>query len=98
MHGRRSRRAGLFAAVLTALVASAAAPVTASAGPELLPDLRTGPIPDNGLYLEHHKSGRTLLRFSNEVVNTGRGPLELAPDPNSNGPDCNGDGVTGDVI
>lgn len=66
------------------LLSSAAA--SPSATPELLPDLVTR-TPAK-VYLQITPRGKRLVRFSNEVVNVGIGPLELRPrvgDCNHNG-------------
>lgn len=76
----------LFAAVL--VLAGAAG----SAGPsrDLLPDLVTR-VPAK-IFVQVGKHGRRVVRFSNEVVNIGRGPLELRPRIG----DCNRNGNLGD--
>jgi hypothetical protein len=66
------------------LLPSAAASTGASR--ELLPDLVTR-TPAK-IYLQVTKRGKRLVRFSNEVVNVGIGPLELRPRAD----DCNGNG------
>jgi hypothetical protein len=66
------------------LLPSAAASTGASR--ELLPDLVTRRPAK--IYLQVTKRGKRLVRFSNEVVNVGIGPLELRPRAD----DCNGNG------
>jgi hypothetical protein len=68
----------------TAVLPSAAA--SSEAAPALLPNLVTRRPAQT--YLQVTPRGKHLLRFSNEVVNVGRGPLELRPrigDCNHNG-------------
>jgi hypothetical protein len=75
----------LLAAAL--LLPSAAADTGASR--ELLPDLVTRkPFK---IFLQVTPSRKRLVRFSNEVVNVGAGPLELRPRAD----DCDGDGDLG---
>jgi hypothetical protein len=72
------------------LLAPAFALPSAATGPgasaELLPDLVTRQ--PYRIFLEVTPRGKRLLRFSNEVVNVGIGPLELRPRAD----DCDGDG------
>jgi hypothetical protein len=68
-----------------ALLLPSAAASTGSSR-ELLPDLVTRRAAK--IYLQVTKRGKRLVRFSNEVVNVGIGPLELRPRAD----DCNGNG------
>jgi len=82
--GALLRRLGLLLLAPALLLPSAAASTGASG--YLLPDLvtrRPGKI-----YLQLTERGKRFVRFSNEVVNVGRGPLELRPRAD----DCDGDG------
>jgi Lysyl oxidase len=58
----------------------------ASAATRLTPDLQT--LKPYKISVETTSSGERRLRFSNEVVNAGSGPLEVVPKSE----DCNGDG------
>lgn len=73
-----------------ALVAAAARP--ASAGSSLEPDLVTLPMTQDHLAMQSTGS-RTLLRITNEIGNSGTGPLEVVPGAVSNS--CDGDGDPG---
>lgn len=89
-----SRRAVIvaIAATLTILVAAAAATSSgagAASQSRLLPDLVTLRIGQNDLVVKKRR-GKLLLRLSNVIGNTGRGPLEIAPSPDPS--DCDGDG------
>jgi hypothetical protein len=79
-----------FAVLLLALVVLLPS-AAGSTGPprELLPDLVTWP--PGRIFLQVTKHGKRLVRFSNEVVNVGIGPLELRPRVG----DCNRDGDFG---
>jgi Lysyl oxidase len=68
-------------------LSSAAASTTATR--ELLPDLVTRK--PYKIFLQVTPRGKRLIRFSNEVVNVGIGPLELRPRAD----DCDGDGNLG---
>jgi Lysyl oxidase len=70
------------------LLPSAAASL--GAGRELLPDLVTRT--PTKVYLQVTRRGRHFVRFSNEVVNVGLGPLELRPRVD----DCNRNGDPSD--
>jgi hypothetical protein len=72
------------ALLLPSAVASTASPR------DLLPDLVTRK--PGKIYLQVTKRGKRLVRFSNEVVNVGSGPLELRPLAD----DCNDNGELGD--
>jgi hypothetical protein len=76
----------LFAAAL--LLPSAAG--SAQASQDLLPDLVTR-VPTK-VFVQIGKHGRRVVRFSNEIVNVGIGPLELRPRVG----DCNRNGNLGD--
>jgi Lysyl oxidase len=78
------RRLAVLLLAPALLLPSAAASTGASR--ELLPDLVTR-TPAK-IYLQVTKRGKRLVRFSNEVVNVGIGPLELRPRAD----DCNGNG------
>ncbi len=69
------------------MLPSAAASTGAS--PALLPDLVTRKR--YKIFLQVTPRGKRLIRFSNEVVNVGIGPLELRPRAD----DCDGDGNVG---
>ena len=83
-------------AVVALILATVAAIPTAGAGagedvPELLPDLRTYRPSD--LNLDTNRiPGHRLLRFSNVVLNKGKGPMELGPKAE----DCDGNGDPND--
>jgi hypothetical protein len=82
------RRLAVLLLAPALLLPSAAASTGASR--ELLPDLVTR-TPAK-IYLQVTKRGKRLVRFSNEVVNVGIGPLELRPRAD----DCNGNGALRD--
>jgi Lysyl oxidase len=90
--GGLSRLGVLVAATATILVlAGATVASTAVAGTEshLLPDLVTLKVSRHDLFVEQ-RGRQLLLRLSNEIGNTGRGPLEIYPGASSN--NCDGDG------
>jgi hypothetical protein len=72
--------------VLAAAVLLPSAAAQTSAPRELLPDLVTRK--PARIFLQVTKRGDRFVRFSNEIVNVGIGPLELRPRAN----DCNRDG------
>jgi hypothetical protein len=81
----------LLARLAVALLAPALVLPSATASPggasrELLPDLVTRK--PYKIFLQVTPRGKRLIRFSNEVVNVGTGPLELRPRAD----DCNRDG------
>jgi Lysyl oxidase len=80
----------LLARLAVVLLAPALVLPSAAASPgasrELLPDLVTRK--PYKIFLQVTPRGRRLIRFSNEVVNVGIGPLELRPRAD----DCNHDG------
>lgn len=63
---------------------------SAEASRDLLPDLVTR-VPAK-VFVQTGKHGRRVVRFSNEIVNVGIGPLELRPRVG----DCNRNGKLGD--
>jgi Lysyl oxidase len=77
------RLALLLLAAALVLPSAAASP---GAAHQLLPDLVTRK--PYKIFLQVTPRGKHLIRFSNEVVNVGAGPLELRPRAN----DCDGDG------
>jgi Lysyl oxidase len=81
------RRFAVLLLVPAVLLPSAAGSMKASR--ELLPDLVTWP--PGRIFLQVTGRGKRLVRFSNEVVNAGAGPLELHPRFG----DCNRDGDFG---
>lgn len=88
--GRQRDRRWWWPVVAIALISLLLSPYSAQAAPEaqeedpppvdqielLLPDLITLPPTDLRLVIDRER-GRSFLRFSNTVANTGRGPLEL---------------------
>jgi hypothetical protein len=78
------RRLAVLLLAPALLLPSAAASTSASR--DLLPDLVTRRPAK--ILLQVTKRGKRLVRFSNEVVNIGIGPLELRPRAD----DCNGNG------
>jgi hypothetical protein len=86
--GELHRPLVLLLLALAVLLPSGAGSATASR--DLLPDLVTR-IPAR-VFVVVGKHGRRVVRFSNEVVNVGIGPLELRPRVG----DCNHNGNLGD--
>jgi Lysyl oxidase len=82
------RRLAVLSLASALLLPSAAA--STGAPRELLPDLVTRRHAK--IYLQVTKREKRFVRFSNEVVNAGIGPLELRPRAD----DCNGNGDLGD--
>ena len=78
------RRLAVLLLAPAVLLPSAAASTGASR--YLMPDLVTRT--PGTIYLQVTKRGKRFVRFSNEVVNVGRGPLELRPRAD----DCDADG------
>jgi hypothetical protein len=74
-----------IAAVSLAAMASPASAVT------LFPDLKTGQIKQGDLMISKPQTKHAKLEISNEVVNVGRGPVEIATGETSN--NCDGDNV-----
>ncbi|MGH2951097.1 MAG: lysyl oxidase family protein [Solirubrobacterales bacterium] len=79
----------LACAAAFALLVAGSPDARAGGAAVLRPDLVTLGIGQEDLLVERG-AGRTLLRLSNEVANTGAGPLEVFPSPAS--PNCDGDG------
>jgi hypothetical protein len=80
----------LAALLVAAVLVSPSAAGTAGTSRDLLPDLVTR-APAK-IFVQVGKHGRRVVRFSNEVVNVGSGPLELRPRIG----DCNRNGNLGD--
>ncbi len=89
------RLAPVLLATASVVLATAASFASAQAGTgeELLPDLTT--LRPMHLRATEHPDKRRL-RFTNSVGNKGRGPLEIYPESDPDGSDCDGDGATQD--
>lgn len=76
--GKRIRIALASGVAITAAGAIALAGTVEAGAPALLPDLRTAAPGSDPLDLRvGNKTGRTILRVSNIVANSGEGPMEL---------------------
>ena len=73
----RRRKLGIALAVTLVILSVGADSGAARRGLGLLPDLRSR-VPRD-LSIQRTPDGRTLLLLTNEVVNVGRGPLEIHP-------------------
>jgi len=85
-----SKTLAWLAVLLAPVLLLPSAVASPGASRDLLPDLVTRKPAT--IFLQVTKRGKRLIRFSNEVVNVGIGPLELRPHAD----DCNHDGNLGD--